>query len=637
MVLTPQQINELNKVANKLPLQRLISYAKDGTITEAVLAQLTTMNSERRSQLLAIINAPKPNPAEQKEWTAIASRLAQKDDALLFSLNTYVSHWEGTMPLGNHVDEAKVVIKEINELKEIKEWEELDKNNAESLGNYLRKHQETSHLPEIDNYLWATVESKTDEMQKKNAARFYLMLLPKGMYEQEAKNVIVPPASGANGTDSNAGGTDSNTNGIDSNTNSLDSNANGTVSNGNGPVGSNSPIPPSIRSLDLVDTWDWMAANPYDANYDYAYQHFLELKENELLTMREELSAYSPDRVFYLLEKGIFSEGELLNARLATPESLKILRERDEIIESLPDINVEIAKCRKECAEDHTDVFLFGIPSTGKTCILMGLIGSPNININTVRAGGPYACVLEQFLDAGLTIGQTPKDFVATIEASIQDGKNRHLLNLVEMAGEDFAFKIADNENGVVSFEDIGAGATQLLCNSNKKSFFIIVDPTAKRVAFNHLVNETDAEGNVRTYLVRKNVNQKIILKRLVDLLAQPENKKIMKNVDSISIVISKADLLGSGQEREEEAYRRFMEQHKNIITPLVELCRENGINATTNGQPMLYTFSLGRFYVGGVYQYDATDADKLIEVLKGNTEITKKGSFGGKFKDIFN
>ena len=267
----------------------------------------------------------------------------------------------------------------------------------------------------------------------------------------------------------------------------------------------------------------------------------------------------------------------------------------------------------------------------------MGLIGSPNININTVRAGGPYACVLEQFLDAGLTIGQTPKDFVATIEASIQDGKDKHLLNLVEMAGEDFAFKIADNEEGVVSFEDIGVGATKLLCNENKKSFFIIVDPTAKRIAFNHLVNKTDAEGNVRTYLVRKNVNQKIILKRLVDLLAQPENKKILKNVDSINIVITKADLLGDGQEREDEAYRRFLDQYKNIINPIVDLCRENNININTNGNPMLYTFSLGHFYLGGVFQYDPADANKLIEVLKGNTEIAKKNNFGENFRDIFN
>ncbi len=611
MVLSQKQIEDLNKVANKLPLQRLIGYAKDGTITEAVLSQLTEMSAERRAQLLAVINAPKPDAQEQQEWSAIIPRLRQKDEALLQLLNAYVSHWEGSMPLGNHVDEAKKVIAEMDALMEEQKWEELDKSSSEALSAFLRKYPATSHKDEIDNYLWATVEAKEGEAERKSAARLYLQLFPEGMYQQEAKDIIVP----AGGMPAGNGGS------------SVPH-----VSDG-APVN----IPPAISQLKLVETWDWMAANPYDANYDAASKHFADLKQKELKTMHEQLSAYSPDQVFYLLEKGIFSEEELIDNGLATEESLKILKERDEIIDSLPDINLEIAKCRKECAEEHTDVFLFGIPSTGKTCILMGLIGSPNININTVRAGGPYACVLEQFLDAGLTIGQTPKDFVATIEAEIQDGRDKHLLNLVEMAGEDFAFKIADNEDGMISFEDMGAGATKLLCNNNRKSFFIIVDPTAKRVAFNHLVNETDAEGNVRTFLVRRNVNQKIILHRLVDLLAQPENKKILKNVDSISIVISKADLLGSGQEREDEAFNRFMDQHKNIIGPLVNLCRENGINASTNGQPMLYTFSLGRFYVGGVYQYDSADANKLIEVLKGNTEITKKGSFGGKFKDIFN
>ena len=612
MVLTQKQIDDLNKVANKLPLQRLINYAKDGTITEAVLNQLTTMNSERRSQLLAVINEPKPDTNEQQEWSSIAPHLSQKDDMLLSMLNDYISHWKDSMPLGNHVDEARMAISEINELKELQEWEELDKSDTEALVNYIHKHKDTKYRPEIDNYMWVSVENIADKQQQQNAARLYLQLFPDGMYKREAKSLISPMS--------------------------------GEVSASTPPV-SPTPIPPStphsmpspIVSMNLTETWDWMAANPSDANHDIAYQHFLEQKENELLTMHEQISTYSPDRLFYLLEKGIISEAELFNSGLATPQSLKILRERDEIIESLPDINVEIAKCHKECAVDHTDVFFFGIPSTGKTCILMGLIGSSNININTVRAGGPYACVLEQFLDAGLTIGQTPKDFVATIEASIQDGKDKHLLNLVEMAGEDFAFQIADNENGTVSFEDIGVGATKLLSNENKKSFFIIVDPTAKRIAFNHLVNKTDAEGNVRTYLVRKNVNQKIILKRLVDLMAQPENKRIMKNVDSISIVITKADLLGNGQEREDEAYRRFLDQYRNIIGPIVDLCRENGINASTNGQPMLYTFSLGHFYVGGVFQYDPADANKLIEVLKGNTEIAKKGNFGGNFKDIIN
>lgn len=284
------------------------------------------------------------------------------------------------------------------------------------------------------------------------------------------------------------------------------------------------------------------------------------------------------------------------------------------------DINAEIAKCTTECAANHTDVYLLGIPSTGKTSILTGLTGSHDIRINTGRGAGPYASVLSRFRDAGITVGQTPSDFIATIEAEIASGGTRHLLNLVEMPVENFAAKIADDENAAVSLEDMGKGATTLLCNANRKALFILVDPTATQIAFNHLATETDKYGNVRKFLFRKNVRQQVVLRRLVALLAQPENKTIMKNVDNIDIIITKADALGSRQQREQAAYKCFMDNYQSILTPLIALCRENGINSKTKGLPMLYTFSLGQFSAAGEYRYDPADADKLVEVLKGNT-----------------
>ena len=381
-------------------------------------------------------------------------------------------------------------------------------------------------------------------------------------------------------------------------------------------------VSPLTEDATLADLYEYIVSHPANPDIPQVRRRLAQLKTQEIDRMKELQSNYPVEDLLFFLEKGIFTEHELIGSNVATTESLQILRRLDEMKDSLPDVNEEIRKCRMECTPGRTDVFLFGIPSTGKTCILMGLIGSPHININTVRGGGPYSCVLEQYLDSGFTIGQTPKDFVATIEADISDGTGSHQLNLVEMAGEDFAFKIADNENGIVSFEDMGTGATRLLSGPNRKAIFIIVDPTAKTVRFNHLVNETDQFGNVRTFLVTRNVNQKIILKRLVDLLSQPENQRILRNVDSINVIISKADVLGYGPEREKVAYARFMEQHSSIVGPLTRLCRQYGINKATGGIPMLYTFSLGRFYVGGIYQYDPTDANKLVEVLRNNTPV---------------
>lgn len=383
---------------------------------------------------------------------------------------------------------------------------------------------------------------------------------------------------------------------------------------------------------DLLTVYEYIQNHPDSVFAEEAAALFQQLKADEIQSMIELQANYPIENLLYYLKNSIFTEEELIEAEVATDESLKILYDIEKIKEGLPDVNAEIAKCKKVCAEGHTDVFLFGIPSTGKSCILMGLIGSSEMIIDPIRAGGPYSDALQQYLDAGLTIGQTPKNFVATIEASISDGKGKHLLNLVEMSGEDFAFKIADNENGKISFEDMGNGATRLLCNDNRKVFFIIVDPTARVVAFNHLVE--DSEGS---YLVRKNVNQRITLNRMVGLLRQPENKKILKKVESIHIIMTKSDTLGSVEERDKKAIEHFTKQYQTIIKPLAELCKENGINRRTGGMPKLYTFSLGKFYVGGVYKYDPTDANKLVQILKHDTESIGKGGFFDKVRDVFN
>ncbi len=630
MPLTDEEIRKLNPAVNRMPIPRLEEYVRRGRIDENDLNRLTLISSERKAHLLSIIHEPTVDPEEQKEWAAIMEHLGHPGDELEMLLNGYVSHWELKMPIGNHVEEAKGNLRRLLKAREDNDWQNLDKTSESSLKGFLGKYPYTSRKAEVEALLreitkgqeeaeWASVDQ-----QDVNTLLDFLDKYPDTVHRAEIDNLLWQQVVRSSSQDMASLYLSKFPNGIH--------------------VAEAQALTESLKkwaeisgNATIEDMTDYIKNNPTSPFLGMARIKLDELKDQEIERMRTLQSNYPVDDLFYYLDSGIFNDDELINDGVATEESLSILRHLDDVKDSLPDINEEIRKCRKECADGHTDVFLFGIPSTGKTCILMGLIGSSAININTVRAGGPYSCALQQYLEAGFTIGQTPKDFVATIEAEIFDGKNTHELNLVEMAGEDFAFKIADNENGEVSFEDIGAGATDLLCNNNRKVFFLIVDPTAKSVAFNHLVDEVDDEGNVRTYLVRKNVNQKIILKRMVDLLSQPENKNIMKNVDSIHIIVSKADVLGDGEERDKEALRRFMEQHSNIVQPLTHLCQEYGINSATNGTPMLYTFSLGRFYVGGVYQYDETDATKLVNVLKGNTEARRDAGFFGRLRDTFN
>ena len=123
----------------------------------------------------------------------------------------------------------------------------------------------------------------------------------------------------------------------------------------------------------------------------------------------------------------------------------------------------------------------------------------------------------------------------------------------------------------------------------------------------------------------------------MVDLLCLPENAHILDKVDFIHIIVTKADVYGDGADREEKAMERFMQHHRNIVQPLTDLCLKHGINVATKGVPKLYTFSLGSFYVGGIYKYNPVDADKLVGVLKENTESVKPSGFWGGLKKLFN
>lgn len=594
MALSEQQIQQLNAQCNKLPIAKLIEYIDKGFVRFP--EDLSALSEDRKQAIATMLNS-RPNPQEQADWRAVVNATHNLSTASVDELRSHIAavknyqdKWGVNRPVNNHVDEAPALIDRIKDeikarMKDIEEgdWQTVDHDSVESLMAHLTKYPDTCHFDEIDNRVWTLLKQMFEAIE---AANRYLAFFPAGACKTEAQE-------------------------IKQTYDEWDA---------------------VKQQYDLIATREYIKAHPLSPFGDEAEELFQMLKADEIQGMTELQGNYPIENLLYYLDNGIFTEDELIDKGVATRESIDILKNIERIKGGLPDVNAEISKCRKVCADGHTDVFLFGIPSTGKTCILMGLIGCTDIDIDTVRAGGPYSTVLDQYLTAGLTIGQTPKDFVATIEAEIMEGNKKHLLNLVEMSGEDFAFKIADNENGKISFEDMGNGATRLLCNNNRKVFFIIVDPTARVVAFNHLVEDQDG-----SYLIRKNVNQRVILKRMVDLLRQPENRDILKKVEAINIIVTKSDTLGNEEERDQKALEHFKTQYGNIIAPLTALCQQYNINQDNGGRPKLYSFSLGQFYVGGIYKYNDRDAKKLVQVLKRTTETYKSGGFSEAFKKVFN
>ena len=127
-------------------------------------------------------------------------------------------------------------------------------------------------------------------------------------------------------------------------------------------------------------------------------------------------------------------------------------------------------------------------------------------------------------------------------------------------------------------------------------------------------------------------------MQNIVNFFQDPANSDIMKKVDSIHIIVTKADTLGELLQREDKALEVFKKNYgDNIVGPLIKICRDYNINSNSNYRPKLFTFSLGTFYVGGLYEYEQTDSDKLVTAIMNATGGEKQKTFWDKIKDVLN
>ncbi|MCM1376890.1 MAG: hypothetical protein NC097_04535 [Clostridium sp.] len=615
MALTFEQLQKLQAMCNTMPMAQLIRYAQDGIISS--LDELPNLAPERRAELEPIINS-RPNPRERQQWQQISALLnvANNETSMqeaLDALNDYLREWSSARPAGNNVDDAQTAaenlrakLKVIREQAEEYDWQYLWNNlggTIDALMGHLYKYPNSVHANEIDDAVWREL-CKNPNMNY--VASEYRRMFPNGIHMQDVMQIENARAEWE-----------------------------------------------GVKAYaDPVEIKRYMNSHRQSPYMAEAANMLAGLKNDEIHRMREQGSAFDAKYMMELIDNGVFTEHELISAKVLQHGDLDMIRNAENTRNDLPDIDAEIKLCRKETAEGATDIFFFGIPGTGKSCILMGLINSTKIDFNAVKGGGNYAAAIQQYVDAGITIPGTPPDFIATIQANINTADATHPINLVEMSGEEFAFKLANNEKQQISFADMGAGAPELLRNSNRKVIFIIVDPTSTTIRFPHAIPMTDNYGNpvlneegkpimeVRNFII----NQRVMIDKMIDVIMDPSNADVVKNVDAIHFIVTKADVLDHnslGNDRETEAYLRFKANFGNKLNSLIKFCQENDINATdnraTNGHPRLYSFSLGDFKIGGLFSYQPYDSDKLVDIIMENTGAVRDQSFLDRFLKIVN
>ena len=578
MPLTDLQRKKLIDDINRLNINVVLKYFLSGDIS---LSDVPHITDDRRKYIEDHLPAP-----AQMDWDALQTSLSEVSESTLHKLEAYIRKYEGTRPDGNHVDEA---IAKRNEIKdalrrdalatEETEWKAVDPFSMMSLIGHLNKYPMSAHRDEIDDKVWNIIDKESEQQLQD-----YKVLFPKGKYIEKATAMLEVLDEWMIVRDSG----------------------------------------------DISFVFQYIRKRPESPYIDKAYCLLMDLKHQEICRMRREPNRYDVSRLLYLVQLGIFTVDELISEGVMTENIWNTLNSMD-VKNDLPDIYEAMQESKVECQDGCIDVYLWGLPSTGKTYILQGLLSSSSLLLDLTSSGGSYAEALRQYTDYGMAFPCTLDDSVTTLKTTIiTDGHTpiKYNVNFVEMSGHHILDMVEDNSEH--SKEENNSDIANLLHNDNRKVFFLIIDPTINNIKLNREYDEYDEQTGEKIHRLKYVVfNQKIFMQQIVNIFQDPANSDILRKVDSIHIIITKADTFGERLQRGEKALNYFNDHYGiNVTQPLVDLCEKYHINCNSNFRPKLFTFSLGKFYVGGLYEYDPIDSELLINTITAFEPPYRKETF---------
>ncbi len=379
----------------------------------------------------------------------------------------------------------------------------------------------------------------------------------------------------------------------------------------------------AVDQSDIFEVIDYLEDHP-DSPFKESAKSLMEvLKRDEIDRMLTSPATYSDAKFRRLAGSGACSKEELVEAVGGSEEVYeRIMNLPNEPVIEIPN---PLDQLFTKGGVGQTDIVFFGMPSSGKTCVLTGLFASERLAADTSDWNGKYANALKKFGECMTAPPRTQTRFVAVISCEIyKKDKKRELkvpFNLVDMAGEDFQNQIVqidDLENATVSFASMGDGAPEILANSHDKVFFVLVDPTATG---------------------QREMIQKDAIRTLISLFENPTNRQIMSRVRGLHFIVTKADtLLDNRQKSACRAVHKILNEATR--TKLRNFCRDLGINSSTeqdlDGRPRVFCFSLGKFHPGNIYSGSQRDSETIINVISDYVVAERQETVGRKVRKFF-
>ena len=357
----------------------------------------------------------------------------------------------------------------------------------------------------------------------------------------------------------------------------------------------------------------FLEAHPYCEYREEAEEKIQNMKGDLLTDMKRFPFKYSREDMYGYISSNALTMQDLVdNSEVLTDRGYSHIKRYPRLADeqrALP-----VARLENPHSESgNTDVYFFGVPGSGKTCVLAGLMSLTGqlgfrFDPKGPGGGGNYAMELRNYARTSMLPPGTRQDYVQVIDAEINDENGYlHKISMIEMSGEKTAdFAAMDNPTNL---EDLGPGAASLLNNDNNKVLFFVIDPTNEKQItmgeYDQMVMQSDVLDCVSSLLMK--------------------NPGLMKKVVAIHVILTKSDTLGDYVDQNIIQDRLNEQGYSSVLESIKANCNKYEINKQTGFKVGLYPFCIGKFMPGDVYTFDETDSLKILRVIQKNTVIERR------------
>lgn len=251
-----------------------------------------------------------------------------------------------------------------------------------------------------------------------------------------------------------------------------------------------------------------------------------------------------------------------------------------------------------ELPNGNVDAYFFGMPGSGKSCVLAGLMHQAEINsilelsIDNVL-GYRYCHFLISCIRKGIVPGSTKDDNEAVnfinCEFNVKD--KAYPISFVEMSGE--FFKGTYSLNNLNSENSINVRG--FLKNENPKVIFFIIE----YLDDNRKLDEIHEQNETINFVWQKLINEGVI-----------------ERVRDVRIILTKSDRVQNKDMIQEKALDFLNDYYGSFMKIVKKDIQRYGINQANNNNLYVHPFSLGEFKFGDIFRFDNNSSNDVLEDL---------------------